>query len=326
VYVAVVFFLLPVALGRGWVNPGRPGVGRPLLRPLSDPRSRIGVLLTMAGFGVGVLLMGWAYLRSGGAYKTESGSLPPTDWPDTWARLFQTLGTLPASRVWVGGLAGAAVVGLVMVWANRRWSAWAVPTAGVLVFTGVAEWLVMGTRQWVALNLYHPRYLLGLVTAWQLAAAVLLVAPLAGWAAGRGRWVVFASVALALGGVVQTEYGPPSAAAVRRVYDERFGQYTADVLAAGADAVAGDYWTVWPAVFHINMVRHARGEPPVFGVADRGRPWRSRWVPPRPVVLVAVPHGQEEAVAAQSPGGTFSPFTPAGDFDTVAVFRSRPLP
>ncbi|HUR53015.1 MAG TPA: hypothetical protein VMZ71_02710, partial [Gemmataceae bacterium] len=44
VYVAVVVFVLPVAVVRGWTNPGRPS-DRLWLRPVLDPRSRAGVVL-----------------------------------------------------------------------------------------------------------------------------------------------------------------------------------------------------------------------------------------------------------------------------------------
>src|SRR5207302_6490489 len=50
------------------------------------------------------------------------------------------------------------------------------------------------------------------------------------------------------------------------------------VLAAGCTYIAGDYWTVWPAVFHANLTLHERGESRVvWGVTFRGQPASTLW-------------------------------------------------
>src|SRR5262249_6387978 len=140
--------------------------------------------------------------------------------------------------------------------------------AVVLLIPAAAEFLFIGTREWAASNDHHPRYLLGAVVSVQMILALLAVLPLAGWAAGRGRWVLGGLAALALFAAATSRYGFPSPERPRRDIDARAGALTAELLAADVDAIGGEYWTVWPAVYHANLVRRDRL---MYGVADRGR-------------------------------------------------------
>lgn len=54
----------------------------------------------------------------------------------------------------------------------------------------------------------------------------------------------------ALAAVAIIRYGMPSLGRIERRLDDRFGRQTAAVLRSGATVIAGDYWRVWPAVFH----------------------------------------------------------------------------
>jgi hypothetical protein len=53
---------------------------------------------------------------------------------------------------------------------------------------------------------------------------------------------------------------------------------TEDVLAAGCTHIAGNYWTVWPAVFHANLTLHERGESrTVWAVTFLAQPASRLW-------------------------------------------------
>jgi hypothetical protein len=68
-------------------------------------------------------------------------------------------------------------------------------------------------------------------------------------------------------------YGFPSSGTVRSDIDQRFGTATQEILDAQADLVAGDYWKVWPAVFHANLVLYERGKhKTIFGLTNRSLP------------------------------------------------------
>ena len=47
--------------------------------------------------------------------------------------------------------------------------------------------------------------------------------------------------------------GMPSLAGVRRIIDQRCGAMTAELIDARCTHLAGDYWSVWPAIFHVNL-------------------------------------------------------------------------
>jgi hypothetical protein len=56
------------------------------------------------------------------------------------------------------------------------------------------------------------------------------------------------------------------------------GGRTADVLAAHCTHVAGDYWKVWPSVFHANLTLREQGESrTVWGITLRAEPTRAQW-------------------------------------------------
>src|SRR5207248_2774890 len=88
-------------------------------------------------------------------------------------------------------------------------------------------------------------------------------------------------------------YGLPSLRGVRDDLDRRLGTRTPDILAARCTHVAGNYWNVWPSVFHANLVLHERGERRVvWGVTLRSQPTHSLWEQmPREEICVGIPVG-----------------------------------
>jgi len=93
---------------------------------------------------------------------------------------------------------------------------------------------------------------------------------------------------------VGDRFGNPAPGRVGAEVDRRFGARTPELLALGADLVVGDYWNVWPMVFHANRVLHARGEArEIHGLTHRAWPTRARWEPLfRCDAELAVSHGE----------------------------------
>jgi hypothetical protein len=235
-------------------------------------------MLTL-GFLAGRLLAGRARHQ-----PTSFAMLPAAEWPHAWAGMLKETWLAIAPGFWPAmamlGL-GALLVPIVGAARGRRGADSVLPwrEAAALATTAVVVGLFLGTRQWLKINLYAPRYLIPSVFLIQAAATMMVVVPLASRAAPflRRRGVVPAAVASLLLIGVATAYGRPSVRGVRKDLD-RFGRLTPDVLAAGCTHIAGDYWTVWPAVFHANLTMYERGEGrTVWGVTFRGQPASEIW-------------------------------------------------
>jgi hypothetical protein len=132
-----------------------------------------------------------------------------------------------------------------------------------------------GTLRWVSLNGFHWRYLAPSVVL----AAVVAAAPLAQQLVRRWPGLTAALAALVPAAALLA-YGPPSLTGVRTDLDHRLGRWTEDVLGARCDLVAGDYWSVWPAVWHAGWVARGRGQNAPYGITHRSNPtvrfWRDR--------------------------------------------------
>ena len=70
---------------------------------------------------------------------------------------------------------------------------------------------------------------------------------------GRRTNALTAAALTALSAVAIVRYGSPSVSRIECRFDDRFGRQTAAVLRSGATVIGGDYWRVWPAVFHVNL-------------------------------------------------------------------------
>jgi hypothetical protein len=121
--------------------------------------------------------------------------------------------------------------------------------------------------------------------------------------------------------------GAPSPSRVERGVDARFGRMTPAVIAAGAAAIAGDYWTVWPAVFHANMAAARLASPRrIFGLTYRSEATDALWCAPgRTAVVVSAPGDGSAAAVAAAHGAALTPR--AGTPDAM-LFDARvaPLP
>jgi hypothetical protein len=167
--------------------------------------------------------------------------------------------------------------------------------AGALVAAALAWALFVASLRWVEANAFHWRYAAPSALLVHLAALSLLAEPLA-----RLRRLARPAgvAALALVPVAAiAAYGPPSLGRVRADLDVVAGAYTPDVLAARCDLVAGDYWTVWPTVWHAALVAREAGlDRRVYGLTHRANPtaqfWRDR---PRVSLRICRAAGDEAA-------------------------------
>lgn len=220
----------------------------------------------------------------------------------------------PAYRVTLMLQTVAAVLGMVFLRARRRVVAWR--AAGALLLSAFLLVLFAGRSRWAVLNAGMPRYIYTAMLALQTGLLAALAAPLYDWFGKRGRllgtWAAAGSIFAAIG----FTYGQPSNGVVRACLDERFGGATTGILQTGCTHVAGDYWRVWPAVFHANWKLRERGEShTIWGVAYRSLPTLSRWTPSAGQQSVVAVLGQDEIAERLL----------AQQFPPLQIERSSPL-
>lgn len=204
-------------------------------------------------------------------------------WPGAWRQLAVNAWAIVA-RPWIVlsfGVAGAACACVTLF---RRKRPFAGPIA-VAALAALVYFALAGASEWVRLNQFFPRYAYPSVAliAWCLSYAIAsVVAPV------RKAVAVSAGVLVT---VAAWTSGPPSVASIDNGIVPSARPLALDATSAGAAVIAGDYWTVWPAVFHANLAawRH-RAPQTVYGLAFRSAPTEPYWVD-RPQLLLAAPAG-----------------------------------
>jgi len=139
------------------------------------------------------------------------------------------------------------------------------------------------------------------------------------FAALLARWTKALSIAslCAMAVVAIAGYGAPSLGRVERGLDDRFGRQSAAIVHAGAIVIAGDYWRVWPAVFHANLTlarAHTRAQ--VFGLAFRSEETDPLWKnDSRQARIAAWPHDRSIGMVAAEHSVTLTPVGHEGEID-----------
>jgi len=274
---AIGVLLGPLAVARAAADlvdgvPGRRGRS-PLARELG---------LIALGLSVGAASVGLYPVLSGRTAPVLLGAWPIGQWPRALGVLVGR-GLAGAGRSWLPALSSAVVLGLFLPWPPREEGGRTSPRRAALVralgllLVALLYALFTAALRWIAENQFHWRYLIPSLLLVHLAGAGLVAEPLC-----RGR-ALRPALALALVLVplaALAVYGWPSVARVAAELDERMGAHTEEVLAARCDLVVGDYWSVWPAVWHAAWVAHRRGLEGPFGLTHRAVAtvplWKSR--------------------------------------------------
>ncbi len=266
----------------------------------ASPRREVGrrlareAALLGAGLGAGQLFLRLYPLLTGNRLRLAMGTLPADRLPEAWGALFAT--AWRAAMPWGLALAAIAATGVALLSTRplRAHLASALLRAGALLTAALAYALFAGGLEWVEANAFHWRYLAPSAVLVHLAAVSLLAEPLARLrrlapAAGAGALALLPAAAL-------VAYGAPSLARVRADLDLATGARTEDVLAERCDLVTGDYWSVWPTVWHAALVARERGlERRVYGLTHRANPTVPAWKGRAPESLrICRPAGEEE--------------------------------
>jgi hypothetical protein len=279
-----------------WVNSAAFIVLSPLLllRHLIERRLR-GLVssLVLLGFsaGSGIVAMHLAHYNN-----TDTGLLPPRLWPNGWAELLRMTHLLIVPSValllWILIPSLICLAILVFAWSGKR----SIQTAFGLTLIGIAYWLFSGSLVWVRMSTYAPRYIYISLLLLSLALAIVIV-PILERVIRSTAWIgAIATVLMFLTAVAV--YGSPSIARIHRDIDEKYGRLTPEILESGVNLIAGDYWVVWPAVFHANLSLYERGETRrIYGLSYRDQNTFPDWSAIKGA-CVAVPlsaYGQDSA-------------------------------
>jgi hypothetical protein len=241
-------------------------------------------------------------LSSGASGSTRLRFIPPQEWPLAWVRFAEATWHMFTSRAWlVFQLATPLAAAALLIGLPRlREAARPALRAGfgltlvALLYAGV----IAGT-EYAKRNDYAYRYLIPSLLLLQSASAAVAVSPLAAVLqrqARMARWLTPVGM-LGLWAAAIVGFGLPSLTGVRQDIDRQLGQRTAELLAANCTHIAGNYWDVWPAMFHANLVLHERGERRVlWGLSDRSLATKALWSQiPLDKVRVGVPLHDKEA-------------------------------
>jgi hypothetical protein len=270
----------------------RPHWVREILGRAGDAAAHEGVLgaaVVFVGFAFGILIQRKARYRT-----TWPHVAPPGEWPSRLADFARQvwMGYVPRDWAWALFVVGAVGLLLSAVPRVRAESGSVARACLALVPTSFAYALMMSIS-------VPPRgrYFLPGIMLLAVGTVALAVGPLCGAiVARRRRLALYASISVLLLGTA-AGHGWPSPSGVRDDLERYYGGMTGDLRDARASHLAGDYWKVWPAVFHAGLAGFERGDRRiVWGLSHRSLPTRDLWEGVgRHGLRVATPAGDEEA-------------------------------
>jgi hypothetical protein len=254
-----------------------------VLAPALVARGRvwsIAMVFTVASVAVNALLA-----RLVSAPHTITALDAASDWPHGWTTLAWSSATVIAQpRIAAAFVVAGTAAALLTFIRGRRDALMSIAAA---LSIGATNWLVVGTSAWVHMNLYAPRYMFP--SLMMFGAAITI--PLAGALRHAARIAVIGSLT-AFAVVAGVAYGSPSWHRLNRQIDHRFATMSRDVISSSASVIAGQYWSVWPAVFHANLARYREtGKGSIYGLTVRSEITDALWNKPGARVIVAATPG-----------------------------------
>ena len=270
-------------LGKLYVELGQSDIGRALV-----------LLAIAAATGLALFLA-----ASGG---TRLGFTPPQEWPLAWAGFAESTWHTFTSPTWLVFQLTTPLAAAVLLICLPRLREAARPALHAALFLALVALFYAGVLACTAhakRNAYAYRYLIPSLLLLQSASAAVAVSPLGAVLQRQARLVRWLTPAgmLGLWAAAIVGFGLPSLTGVRQDIDRQLGERTAELLATNCTHIAGNYWDIWPAMFHANLVLHERGETRVlWGLSYRSRATQALWSQiPLEKVRVGVPLHDREA-------------------------------
>ncbi len=276
------------------------------------------IWITAVGAAGGLVLK-----QSVGRGSTDLGVLPIAEWPAAWSAFAREIVRITDYRALFAVVGGTAAATAVALWVSHR-DRRDVQASAVSFGAALIQAVVFGALGHVRTNGYSSRYALPSILFAGISVSILLVA-----LAGRrfsNTVTTTAAAALLLAGVTGLAYGVPAPTQIRKTLDRRLGLLTPEVANTRAAVIAGDYWTVWPAVFHANLtLGDGYDHPPIYGLAFRSEATDDLWPrPPGTPAVVLVRHAEADSAAVDLArlGRRIVATEHRGSFDILTVFQT----
>jgi hypothetical protein len=270
-------------------------------------------LLTLIGVAAGIAMISARY---GASTHTMTALSEPGQWLVGWRRLLEGVPGVTATPAAAIAVGGGVVLAMVWLSVTRRLPPWQ-PMAAIAAMA-IGSWLIVGTSLWVGMNLYVFRYMYPTLMIAGVGASAVFVALFA-----KHTRIVPAVTLVAMAALATARYGTPSYSRVSRAADDRFGAHTAAILRSGATVIAGDYWRVWPAVFHANLaLARTHAHTRVYGLAVRSDDTDVLWKQAgRQVLIAASPEDRSVEEVAGAHGLSVTLMTHLPELD---LYTARP--
>lgn len=264
--------------GEGSAASGPPAPGRAGLAgyPACD---WLALLATASGLALSVLLS-----RYGTQFQNSYSFLPPREWLACSLALLRNMPDC-VSRLWMASVGVIGLSGLAtLAWpaGQREFRKSACMALGLLLPAAVQFGFVSSIDHVHRTD--YSRYVLASIF---LVEGALLLFAVVQWLAvlpdsvhlRRLPYVLLVIFCV----VAAAKHGRPGLGRVRASLQEAAGQHSAELLANRCTHVTGNYYRVWPAVFHCNLLLADQGAPyTVWGIAQRAQETVDLWtrVPP----------------------------------------------
>ncbi|HEY2737249.1 MAG TPA: hypothetical protein VGK45_02525, partial [Thermoanaerobaculia bacterium] len=249
-----------------------PGEGR-----TARPWRRNTYLCVLLGVCLDVSLAASALYARKAYGGTDLGTVPEKNWPLGWRRLAEEA-VHYLSPGWVVAVFVLLAIAAVLSLLGKARGAFSSGLA--LTAAALGELAVLGTSGWIHRQLFDVRYLTSGLTALTVAGPALFFCLILERMPAVWQRIANVLVLAALIPLTLFRFGPPSPARARTALDTGLGLCSPAILASGATHVIGNFWRVWPAVFHANLLLDERGEKQkIWGITYRSAPTRSLWTP-----------------------------------------------
>jgi hypothetical protein len=258
---------------------------------LKDSEFIIELVLIATGLAFGI------FAQKIAPYQTTWTALAPIpQWPSRIGGIASDFWKVLAPHTWPRLLAVASGIGLLLLCIPhvRRRSGTAMRACLSLMLASIIYAAIMAA-------FFPPRYryLLPAMFFVEIGLVAVAVAPLCSMLGRRARKALLIATAPGLLIATAISDGWPSSARVRSKIDRDLGTLTEDLLGAHCTHLAGDYWKVWTAVFHANLVLYEMGkDDKIWGLTHRSQPTRNLWSRvPEDKLRVAIPVGDDQAMS-----------------------------
>ncbi|MBN1960236.1 MAG: hypothetical protein JW841_04760 [Deltaproteobacteria bacterium] len=147
-----------------------------------------------------------------------------------------------------------------------------------LFITALVFYLFISSLRWLKSNMYASRYAIPSVILILVASAIQITDTFLLWFNSNKNKIFTIIFTIGLLFCLAYRFGPPSMSTARTQFDNTFGKNSANIINVGCTHLIGNYYEVWPAVLHSNMLRYEHSNNSrIWGITARSVVNESLW-------------------------------------------------